>query len=152
ALSPDGTRLAFAGAQRGGKSGLWVRPMDEIAAQKVAGTEGASYPFWSPDGRSLGFFADGQLKRVAAGGGTAQSLCEAQDGRGASWSGGGTIVFPPSPFGGLFRVSESGGPPVAVTTAESKDATHRNPHFLPDGRRVLFLSGSTFQKGELHVV
>ncbi len=139
ALSPDGLTLAFAAAGAEGKRRLWVRPLDSLQAQALAGTEGATYPFWSPDGRFLGFFADGKLKKVPAGGGTVQTLCDAQDGRGASWGVGGTVVFAPGPYGGLSAVSASGGAATPLTTAANDGTTHRLPFFLPDGKRLLFL-------------
>src|SRR5206468_1835788 len=86
ALSPDGRTLAYSASAADGKQQLWVRPLDSLQAQPLAGTENASYPFWSPDGRFLGFFADQKLKKVQAAGGTVQTLCDAQDGRGGSWS------------------------------------------------------------------
>ena len=120
---------------------LWVRSLDSLQAQPLAGTEDATYPFWSPDGRSLGFFADRKLKKIQASGGTAQTLCDAIDGRGASWGAEGVIVFSPAPFGGLSQVSAAGGAPSAVTTPEDDGTTHRLPRFLPDGRRLLFFAG-----------
>lgn len=143
ALSPDGTVLAYAGRQGGTRGMLFVRPLDSLTAQALAGTEGASYPTWSPDGRQLAFFADRKLKKVPANGGTVQSICEAEDGRGATWGIANVIVFAPRPMGGLSVVSASGGSPEPITTAASEGVTHRNPHFLPDGRRLLFFSGNT---------
>jgi len=140
ALAPDGLTLAFTGTGAEGKRRLWVRPLDSLQAQALAGTDGATYPFWSPDGRFLGFFADGRLKKVPASGGTVQTLCDAQDGRGASWGAGGTIAFAPGPYSGLFLVSSSGGAATQVTTPTVEGTTHRLPYFLPDGKRLLFLS------------
>ncbi len=141
ALSPDGKTLAFAATGPEGKRMLWVRALDSLQAQPLAGTEDATYPFWSPDGRSLGFFADRKLKKIQASGGTAQTLCDAIDGRGASWGAEGVIVFSPAPFGGLSQVSAAGGAPSAATTPEDDGTTHRLPRFLPDGRRLLFFTG-----------
>src|SRR5262245_1000423 len=146
AFSPDSRVLAFSAAETDGKLKLWVRPLDSLQAQALAGTEGATYPFFSPDGRFIGFFADRKLKKVPASGGAVQTLCDALDGRGATWSQGGVIVFAPGPFGGLSQVSEAGGAPTPLTTAEAEGATHRVPHFLPDGKRVLFFSGSGADK------
>ena len=142
AFSPDGRTLAFSGAGEDGKLMLFVRPIDSLQAQPLSGTEGATYPFWSPDGRFIGFFADRKLRKVPAAGGAVLTLCDAVDGRGASWSRNGVIAFAPGPFGGLSQVSEAGGAPSPLTTVDQEGMTHRLPHFLPDGRRLLFLSGT----------
>src|SRR5262249_9513141 len=99
AFSPDSRILAFTAAATDGRLRIWVRPLDSLQAQALAGTEGATYPFWSPDGRFIGFFADRKLKKVPAAGGAVQTLCDALDGRGATWGAGGVIVFAPAPFG-----------------------------------------------------
>ncbi len=142
ALSPDGRRLALAASGPDGNRMLWVRPMDSLEVQPLTGTEGATCPFWSPDSRFIGFFADRKLKKVLAAGGTVLTICDAPDGRGASWSEDDVIVFAPGPFSGLFRVSASGGASVAVTRMDALGSTHRLPWFLPDGKHLLFLSGS----------
>jgi Tol biopolymer transport system component len=141
AVSPDGRRLAFVAMNPEGKNLLFVRPLDAIAAQPLTGTEGASYPFWSPDSRYLGFFAEGSLKKVEASGGPAQTLCDAPDGRGGSWNRDGVILLTPtSGIDRIYRVSASGGTPVPVTELDTKrrEDTHRWPFFLPDGRHFLF--------------
>src|SRR4029453_2393803 len=92
-----------------GKQLLWVRSFEGLSAQPLAGTEGATYPFWSADSRSLGFFADEKLKKIEAAGGPPISLCTASEGRGGSWNRDGVIVFAPSSTGVLHRVSASGG-------------------------------------------
>jgi serine/threonine protein kinase len=142
ALSPDGTSLALIASTPDGPRQLWIRPMNSLTAQSLAGTEGATYPFWSPDGQHLGFFADRKLKKIPASGGTVVTLCDAEDGRGASWGSTGTIVFAPNAFGALMQIPSSGGAPVAVTTVDKDSLTHRLPHFLPGGKRLLFLSDS----------
>ncbi|HJZ77777.1 MAG TPA: protein kinase [Vicinamibacterales bacterium] len=140
AFSPDGTRIAFAATGQTGRSQIWVRSLDSLEAQPLAGTENASYPFWSPDGHYLGFFADKKLKKIQATGGTGVAICDAPEGRGASWSSRGVIVFAPNPFGPLSMVQAAGGTPGPVTAVENEGRTHRNPHFLPDGKHLLFLS------------
>jgi len=142
AISPDGKRLAFTAVSADGKQLLWVRALNSASAQPLAGTEGASFPFWSPDSRMLGFFAQGALKKIDAGGGPAQALAGAPLGRGGSWAPDGTIIFSPSSSGAIYRVSASGGQPTAVTKLEDErqERSHRWPYFLPDGRHFLFLS------------
>jgi Tol biopolymer transport system component len=149
ALSPDGTKLAFVGARPDGRSELWVRSLSAISAQPLQGTERASFPFWSPDSRHIGFFSQGKLKRIDASGGPPETICDATSGRGATWGADGTIVFAPAPSGPLYRVAASGGTPSAVTKIEdtSKESSHRYPSFLPDGKHFLFLSRSTLALG-----
>ncbi|HYX21184.1 MAG TPA: hypothetical protein VFA98_10110, partial [Thermoanaerobaculia bacterium] len=142
ALSPDGTTLAIDASGPDGKRQLWVRRLDGFAVQPVAGTEDATCPFWSPDGKFIGFFAEQKLKKVSASGGTVQTICDAPDGRGASWSEKDVIVFAPAPFGGLSKVSAAGGAPSVLTKQEKPGATDRLPWFLPGGRKFLYLTGS----------
>ena len=144
ALSPDGRTLAIAASGKDEPQRLWVRRLDRPDASRMDGTDGASYPFWSPDGRSVGFFADHKLKRIAADGGLVQTICDAADGRGATWGADGTIVFAPGPLDGLQRVPATGGTPESITTLDSTGITHRLPVFLPDGKRVLFTIGGTY--------
>jgi Tol biopolymer transport system component len=141
ALSRNGRRLAFAAFETGGKPQLWVRATNSLTVQPIAGTDGASQPFFSWDGESIGFFADRKLKRVPVAGGTVQAICDAPDPRGGSWGRDGVIVFAPTPYGGLSRVSASGGTPSAATRPEDSSITDRMPSFLPDGRRLLFFRG-----------
>jgi len=144
ALSPDGTRLAFT-ATKDGEAALHVRRLDDIESRRLAGTEGASLPFWSPDSRWIGFFARGRLMKIDAEGRPPQPICDAVDGRGGSWGQDGTIVFAPTFTGPLMRVSSSGGKPEPVTTLEdaSLESSHRWPFFLPDGKRFLYVSRVT---------
>jgi eukaryotic-like serine/threonine-protein kinase len=111
AVSPDGQRIAFVATSADGKSVLWVRSLDALAAQALAGTEGASSPFWSPDSRFLGFFAGGKLKKIEVSGGPPITLCDALDNRGGTWNRDGVIVFAPTPSSPLQKVSASGGVP-----------------------------------------
>lgn len=138
ALSPDGKWLVFV-ASGDGQPRLWLRPLDAVTAQPLAGTEGAVYPFWSPDSRSVGFFAPSQLKRVDIGGGLPQTLANVTNRRGGTWSADGVILFAPNNSGPLFRMPASGGEAVAVTKVDPPRQTgHRFPQFLPGGRHFLF--------------
>jgi Tol biopolymer transport system component len=138
ALSHDGRQLAFvANGEKGPQ--LWLRSLDQVMAQPLAGTEGAAYPFWAPDGRAIGFFADGKLKRINPIGGTVQVLADASLGRGGTWKPDGVIVFAPSASDALMRVTATGGTAAPVTRLASGQGSHRFPQFLPDGRRFLFL-------------
>ena len=139
AVSPDGKNIVFvAGAQSAYQ--LWLRPVAALVATPIPGTEGGSFPFWSPDSQFVGFFADGKLKKVAITGGPPIVLCDAPSGRGGSWSRDNVILFSGSPAGGLQRVSSAGGVPTVVTTLDSAtgENAHRWPHFLPDGRRFFY--------------
>jgi Tol biopolymer transport system component len=142
-LSPDGRRLVFVG-RRGLVSRLWIRPLDSVTARPLAGTEGADYPFWSPDGQSLGFFADGKLKRIEVSGGPVQTLSDAPNTRGGTWGRSGTIVFSPNSQT-LHRVQATGGPSEEVTALDTTrgDISHRWPCFLPDGQHFLYLAQSS---------
>ncbi|HET7435547.1 MAG TPA: protein kinase [Thermoanaerobaculia bacterium] len=135
ALSPDGRTLVFGATTPEGRPYLWVRPLDGEEAHLLAGTEGGEYPFWSPDSRSIAFFADGKLMRIDLPDGPPQALCDAAAGRGGAWGSNGEIVFAPSSQGGLFRVAASGGTPRGLTNA--KEAySHRWPLFIDDERFV----------------
>jgi Tol biopolymer transport system component len=137
ALSPDGQRLAFVSAGES-QGHLAVRDLGSGETKALAGTDGATFPFWSPDGRWIAFFADGRLRKVEATGGPVQTICEAHAGRGGSWGPDGTIVFAPDITGPLAKVPAGGGAPAATTKTPAPDVTHRNPWFLPDGRHFLF--------------
>jgi eukaryotic-like serine/threonine-protein kinase len=148
AISPDGKRLAFVGTATGqSESGLWVRPLNSVVAQELSGTNGAIYPFWSPDSSAIGFFADSKLKKIDAGGGPVIALADAEDGRGGTWGSDGTIIFSRKPEQeGLFEVSSAGGPVTEVTHYDGrKEDTHRWPWMMPDGRHFIFYMGSTTQ-------
>jgi Tol biopolymer transport system component/predicted Ser/Thr protein kinase len=138
-VSPDGREVVFP-ATVGGKSSLWVRSLDSLTARPLAGTDGAAYPFWSPDSRSVGFFADGKLKRIELASSSVVTLCDAGPGRGASWSPNGVIIFAPGALTGISRVFEAGGTatPVTVLDAAAGENAHRYPWFLPDGRHFLY--------------
>ena len=140
-ISPDGSMIAFVAADSTGTSSLWLRPLDSPTVRPLKGTEKAALPFWSPDSRTLAFFADGKLKRIPESGGAAQVICEAPDGRGGTWSGEDVIVFSATSAGPLSRVPAGGGSPVPVTEldVQRKDRAHRFPCFLPDGRHFLYV-------------
>jgi Tol biopolymer transport system component len=137
AISPDGHYLVMRASGEGGTQ-LWVRSTDLLQSQPLPGTANALYPFWSPDSRYVGFFADGKLKKISVNGGPAQTLCDAPAGRGGTWNQDGVIVFSPKIPGGLSRVPAAGGAPVPITKTNSATTAHRNPTFLPDGRRFLY--------------
>jgi hypothetical protein len=141
ALSPDGRRLAFLAPTAERKNLLWVRPLNGMAAQPLAGTEGAAYPFWSPDSRFLGFFAGGKLKKIDASGGPPQVLCDTQEGRGGTWNREGVILFSPSSRDPILRIASAGGAPGPATEIDlsKREFSHRFPFFLPDGRHFLYL-------------
>jgi tRNA A-37 threonylcarbamoyl transferase component Bud32 len=141
AVSPDGRQLAYiAGAQ--GRREIWVRPLSALEARPVPGTEDARFPFFSPDGRSLGFFARGKLMRVDLAGGAARPLASANDGRGGAWGRTGVILFAPTPAAAIHRVPASGGADEVVTRFDKTrgESDHRWPVFLPDGRHFVFLA------------
>lgn len=145
ALSPDGTKLAFIAVDRKGTALIWVRPVAKLTAEPIAGTDGAIFPFWSPDGQSIGFFADAKLKKIKLGGGPPEVLCDASIGRGGSWSDRGFIIFSPDTHSPIFKVPESGGAPVPVTRLDpSMHTTHRWPRFLPDGNHFVYFAASHY--------
>jgi eukaryotic-like serine/threonine-protein kinase len=153
-ISPDGKRIAFIGCKTesaatsmlGGKTcSIWLRVLASSEAREVNDTSGAYYPFWSPDGREIAFFADGKLKRLAADAGPEQVICDASDARGGSWGKSGTIIFSPTRNSPVLRVPAGGGTPVAVTqlkpSAEvGQVLSNRWPQFLPDGQHFLYMN------------
>jgi serine/threonine protein kinase len=141
AISPDGKNIAFTGTSQG-KTLLWVRPLNAMQAHSVNGTESATFPFWSPDGRFIGFFGGGKLQKVDLNGSAPIGVCEAGNGRGGTWNQAGEIVFAPSSGGVLFRVSAEGGIPKALTTLDTakNEFEHVWPTFLPGGKKFLYLA------------
>jgi Tol biopolymer transport system component/Ser/Thr protein kinase RdoA (MazF antagonist) len=143
ALTRDGRKLAFVANGADASKQLWVRDLSDMTSRAIPETRGASYPFWSPDGQYLGFFADGKLKKVDVRGGSPQVLADAPTGRGGSWSTGGTILFSPKTRSPILAIPAAGGAPTPATRFDEKnETTHRWPHFLPDGRHFLFISRS----------
>ena len=149
ALSPDGRQIVFV-ASGDGASRLWLRSLATTTAQPLAGTEGAVYPFWSPDSRSVGFTAEGRLKRLDIGGGAPQTLATVTTSRSGAWNADGVILFSPSNASPLFRVPASGGEAVAVTTLD-RQTSHRFPSFLPDGRQFLFYAQGTQETAGIYL-
>lgn len=142
-ISPDGRTLAFVTVDAEGRSGLWIRTTDGLQMRALPGTDGANFPFWSPDSQQIGFFAGDKLKTVAITGGLPMTVCNVASARGGSWNRDGTIILARDYQGGIFRVPASGGEPVPVTKLQpGKHTTHRWPYFLPDGRRFLYLSAA----------
>jgi eukaryotic-like serine/threonine-protein kinase len=146
AISPDGRYLVFsAGSQGQGPPPLWLRPLDSLAARPLPGTEGGNFPFWSPNSKSIAFFADGKLKRVDIAGGAPLVLCDTDipgSNLGGDWSRDGVILF--GGRGALYRVSASGGVPSILVKADASfQAGYAFPQFLPDGRHFLVLLKNT---------
>jgi Tol biopolymer transport system component len=147
-LSPDGRAVVFvARSATGEEPVLWVRRLDDERARELEGTEGAEQPFWSPDSRSVAFFARGKLRRIPAEGGASQVLASTGNApRGGCWGPNGTILYVPDWSRAVYRVGENGGEAVEVTTLneERLELSHRWPHLLPDGRHFLFFAVSTY--------
>jgi Tol biopolymer transport system component len=139
-ISPNGRRLALSAVGTDGRQLLWVRPLDSATSEPLSGTEDATFPFWSPDGHDLGFFANRKLNRIDASGGPPLSIADASTGRGGSWGADGTILFTPDTTSPIYRVLYSGGTPQQVTKMNTSrhEVTHRWPQFLPDGKHFLF--------------
>jgi Tol biopolymer transport system component len=142
AVSPDGTQIVFCARTGEGPDMLWARSLDSPDARPLAGTENAEGPFFSPDGRSIGFFASGKLKRVDVTGGPVITLADALDPRAGTWGRDGVILYTPDSEGPVFRVSAEGGPAAEATALDTTlgVSTHRYPVFLPDGRHFLYLA------------
>ncbi len=142
AMSPDGRKLVFSALDSSGTRRLWIRPLDSSSAQPLPGTDGVTYAFWSPDGRFVAFFAEGKLRKIPAAGGPPETICDAPDARGGTWSKDGVIVFAPQAIGPLVRVSPEGGEVMTVVTPDPArgETGLRFPQFLPDGRHFLYVS------------
>jgi serine/threonine protein kinase len=144
-LSPDGTRMTFAVPSESGAPQLYLRSLGSEKAQPLIGTEGATFPFWSPDGQQLAFFVRGKLKKQNLDGGAPITICDTNDARGGSWNQYGQILLAPGTGTSIHVVPASGGTPTPVTNLDSargSETTHRFPFFLPDGKSFLYLRAS----------
>jgi Tol biopolymer transport system component len=145
AIAPNGHTIAVVAYQESArKNMIWIYELGSHGTRSLAGTEGASYPFWSADGRSIAFFADAQLKKLEVAGGPVQTICDAPQGRGGTWNKDGVIVFAPETTAGLFRVSASGGTSTKISSLDTSrgEGSLRWPVFLPDGKHFMYLSGN----------
>jgi Tol biopolymer transport system component len=138
-IAPDGRSVVFNSAKA-----LWLRSLENATLQRLPGTTGGTMPFWSPDSRSIGFFADGRLERLAVPDGSPVVLAPAPNPRGGAWSARGVIVFAPESGGALLQIREDGGAPEPVTALDAarEEVTHQFPSFLSDGSRFVFFAGS----------
>ena len=156
AVSPDGRLLAMvAYSAPANNYVLWIHEVGGTRTDPLVSTDGASYPFWSPDGKSLAFFADGKLKKTSLAGGQPQVLCDATNGRGGTWNKDGLILFTPDAIGkGVFSVSSLGGTPAEVTSPDTAklEQSHRWPAFLPDGKHFLYLAANFSGKSDTNAV
>lgn len=142
-ITPGGTAIAFCARNQKDRNTIWVQSLGDLTAKKLDGTEGASFPFWSPDGKYLGFFADGHLKKVPAAGGPVITLTDTNNPRGGTWSKDNVIIYEPDYRDALWRINATGGTPEPLTKIEAgKHTTHRWPRFLPDGKHFLFFAAS----------
>ncbi len=151
-LSPNGLSLAFlASATAAGEDQgmIWVRALNSLEAQPLRGTEGATFPFWSPDSKSIGFFSGGKLRKILATGGPALTLCDAPQSRGGSWNGDDVILFTPRSSGPIYRIGAGGGEPQVALSLDTafKDYTHRWVRFLPDGNHFLYFARTGGEAG-----
>src|SRR5262249_27762672 len=138
-ISPDGSAIAFPATGLDSKSNIWVRSIDSLEAHQLRDTEGAIFPFWSFDSKSIAFFAGGKLKVVEVSGGSAQIVADAPYGRGGAWGADGNIVYSAATQDRLYRVNVNGGAATPVTTLDlTQHSSHRFPFFLPDGKHFLY--------------
>jgi eukaryotic-like serine/threonine-protein kinase len=139
-IRADGTAVAFCARSQKDRT-IWVQFLNDVTPKKLEGTENSSFPFWSADGKFLGFFADGHLKKVPATGGPVTILADAPNPRGGSWNQDNVIIYEPDYREPLWQISAVGGTPAALTKFDSgKHTTHRWPEFLPDGKHFLFFA------------
>jgi Tol biopolymer transport system component len=153
ALTPDGTQLAFTAVDSDGVSSLWVRRLDHTDAHRFEGTEGAQAPFWSPDGRYLGFFANGKIRKLEVATGITESISDYEDVFGATWGVGGDILICNEWFAPPLRVPAGGGDPIPLV-APAEGYVFEWPSFLPDGKHFLYHArpyGSDARMGQIHL-
>ncbi len=142
-ISPDGRFLIFSAEGSGSDRNLWLYAMETGEQRQLVETSGAMFPFWSPDSKSVGYFADGKLKRINVLGAGSAAICDAPGARGGTWGPNDVILFSPNTTSAIFRVSAAGGSPVPVTSIQAKiHTTHRWPEFLPDGKRFVYVAAS----------
>jgi len=146
-ISPDGKMLAFNATDAGGKTQIWIRPLNALTAQPLPGTEGTRRPFWSPDSRFLGFVADGKLKKIDVTGGPPTKLCDVPTGVDGTWSPEGVILLDGTGPDPIYRIPAAGGTPVVAAKADParKEIQVGWPEFLPDGRHFIFLAANQKQ-------
>jgi serine/threonine protein kinase len=138
-ISPDGSRLVFAVVGTDGQRVLWVRRLDELAARALPGTEGGSYPFWSPDSRHVAYFSgDGNLRKIDTNGGPPVTICTAPNGKGGSWNRDGQILFTPLHNSAIHIVPAAGGTPIPAISKPDTITSQRFPHWLPGGKFLYF--------------
>ena len=150
-LSPDGTKATFVASAASGRPSLYLRSLASTTPQVIPGSEGATYPFWSPDSRQLAFFADGKLKKLDLDGGAPMTIASATEARGGTWGPSGTILFAADTQAGISSVSaggELGDPVTTLDPSRGGETTHRYPWFLPDGRHFLYLRASHNAAGQ----
>ncbi|HEY3123523.1 MAG TPA: protein kinase, partial [Thermoanaerobaculia bacterium] len=152
ALSRDGAEIAYVAKKESGKSALYLRSMGSFDARELADTEGATAPFFSPDGQWLGYLVGGRVVKMALSGGTPQPVCDTpvSDAGGAAWADDGSILVP-SMNGGLMRVAPSGGKCVEIVKPDSTRGGFLGPESLPGGDGILFASLGGFQTSQAHI-
>jgi Tol biopolymer transport system component len=158
ALAPNGHTLAVVAYQESTRNAIWIYEVGSQSARILNDTQGATYPFWSPDGKTLAFFGDGKLRTLDVAGGSLQTLCDAPSGRGGTWNKDGVIVFTPEaalgPGRGLYRVSASGGAPTRISEPDTSrgEQSHRWPMFLPDGRHYLYMAANFAGRKDVNAI